>query len=84
MREQRGHPTASLHPLAAPAELQGPEVGVGDEGGSSVSWVTVGRRWQKTGEQEERNTQGVSPLALSWEAFSGVAVVFAPLSQVCQ
>ena len=52
--------------------------------GSSVSWVTVGRRWQKTGEQEERNTQGVSPLALSWEAFSGVAVVFAPLSQVCQ
>lgn len=46
--------------------------------GCSISWVTVGRRWQKTGEQEERNTQGVSPPALLWEALSGVAVFFLP------
>ena len=48
--------------------------------GCSVSWVTVGRRWQKTGEQQERNTQGVSPPALSWEALSGVADFFVPPS----
>ena len=55
--EQRGHPTASLHPLPTHiAELQGPEVGVGDEGGSSVSWV----RWRKqVGLQVLGNTLGI-------------------------